>query len=652
MTKILFADDLNIGFVDEFTSKTGTVKVQNIGTEKVVISDMISNSQYFVTDFTEETVQPKFPANSTIYINDLGRCQDLTTGEFYVTNQGYGILGTTDSDGLLTLNPGLPEVSITSPSEDAEYKVGSSVTITWTASNIENLDLVVESGSGLLTVEDIDASLGTYTFNLTADLGTFYPNDTISISLTDCLGIASDTVAIDTIATITITPAIGEQTAGVAFDVAGTANCSTVDILVGGSVVEADVAVTGGAFTQEITIADAADDVLIRVEDSDNENAYDTETIDVASGTMLTAFQFGGSTEVGETANFTVPLGVKIVGKYIYVGGYTRSTKILGQTTGSNGSITYAYYAKFDLQYNLQWIKFYEYRYMANATPNFVIVGDYIFVLDCVYNAGDYNTTVRKLALSDGTLVASRLLSNVSGDGFGTCIDYYNSNIYVGGGSNEFPYKMTLWTLPLDLSTDSKANYNNAGTASSNGDIRGLTMLGDGNFAIAHSASENVQIFTIGTENNIGNYTSAGQDQNGNYSKSATRFLALTFATTGAFKFDMRAYSGINNSIYSETYSSNNNARIGMSRWDGSKFLALYNDEAKFYLASIADSNTYSKTAIAEHTPNAITAISCVTSGLDWSDDYYVIAGTIIGKMEADSVSSGYSDTFIKIIEK
>ena len=205
MTKILFADDLNIGFVDEFTSKTGTVKVQNVGTEKVVISDMISNSQYFVTDFTEETVQPEFPANSTIYLNDLGRYQDITTGQFYTTNQGYGILGTTDSDGLLTLNPGLPEVSITSPAEDAEYKIGASVTVTWTASNIENLDLVVESGSGLLTVEDIDASLGAYTFNLTADLGTFYPNDTISISLTDCLGIASDTVNIVSIATVGMT---------------------------------------------------------------------------------------------------------------------------------------------------------------------------------------------------------------------------------------------------------------------------------------------------------------------------------------------------------------------------------------------------------------------------------------------------------------
>lgn len=291
MTKIISLTPSSKDFGNTGINKenTQTFNVANAGTEKLSFSGLVSDSVYYRTETESETIQPDFPANSTIYLNDKGKYQDLTTGAFYTTNQGYGIAGTTDANGLLTLNSAVPSVSITNPSALSEYEIDEEVTINWTASNVTHIDIVVESGSGLLEITDIDATLGTYSFNLTAGTGTFYANDSISISIVSTLNpLVADTVNIVSIATITITPAIGDRTAGVAFNVAGTTNLpdgAEVEVFAGATS-KGIATVASGAFTKSVTIADPVNDVIIKVQDKLNANANDTEEIDVASGTI------------------------------------------------------------------------------------------------------------------------------------------------------------------------------------------------------------------------------------------------------------------------------------------------------------------------------------------------------------------------------
>lgn len=104
MTKILSGQNKDFGLVDEFKSKVETVTIENIGTETVTLTGVDSdNADFVVNEISLEKIQPKFPANSTIYLADNGLCQNLTTGAFYTSNQGYGVLGTTNGAGLITL---------------------------------------------------------------------------------------------------------------------------------------------------------------------------------------------------------------------------------------------------------------------------------------------------------------------------------------------------------------------------------------------------------------------------------------------------------------------------------------------------------------------------------------------------------------------
>lgn len=49
-------------------------------------------------------LEPSFPANSTIYVDEDGLIQN-SEGAFYTTDQGYGCIGYTNSEGKLTIDP-------------------------------------------------------------------------------------------------------------------------------------------------------------------------------------------------------------------------------------------------------------------------------------------------------------------------------------------------------------------------------------------------------------------------------------------------------------------------------------------------------------------------------------------------------------------
>jgi hypothetical protein len=110
LSKILQSENIDFGFVEEFQKKKVSSVIENIGTEPVNICGLVSSNSFFEVFFSEFKTYPKFPANSTIYIDEYGKLID-STGAYYTTSQGYGSVGTTDSDGLLT--PAFASATIT-----------------------------------------------------------------------------------------------------------------------------------------------------------------------------------------------------------------------------------------------------------------------------------------------------------------------------------------------------------------------------------------------------------------------------------------------------------------------------------------------------------------------------------------------------------
>jgi len=265
----------------ELTVKNGINEPSIVGTVKKPFS--------FVS---LKEIKGEFPASETIYFRENYTLQD-ENGDFATENQGFGVAGSTDANKKFTPDFAFPVVNITGPTDGAKYKIDQSITITWESSNIDALDLVVESGSGLLEVNDIDASLGTYTFNLTAGIGAFGVNQDISISLTDCMGVAAaaaDTVNIASIATLTMeAPAL---TAGTEGTITGTSNGSVVDVYSRVSspkgeweLFDGDVAVDeSGNWTATGTIATAGTRDFVAVDTTDSDGFVQVDDVVVASG--------------------------------------------------------------------------------------------------------------------------------------------------------------------------------------------------------------------------------------------------------------------------------------------------------------------------------------------------------------------------------
>ena len=116
MTKIINIADIAFGryVVGKRLRRTSLIK--NVGTEKVVITAIASTNPAFESDYAG-TLQAKYPISSTLYFGANGRIKDAN-GSFYLTDQGYGTLGTTDSNGVLTVAHSIP--SITALTTDPE----------------------------------------------------------------------------------------------------------------------------------------------------------------------------------------------------------------------------------------------------------------------------------------------------------------------------------------------------------------------------------------------------------------------------------------------------------------------------------------------------------------------------------------------------
>jgi len=290
MTKI--AKILNVAFGEKNLGAKARkhTTVSNEGTETLTVTEVTANNTVFTLDTFTETLIPKLPINSTIYL-DVNNDIQNATGAFYTTDQGYDVFGTTDGSGVPTIAFGLPVISITSPLS-GNFELETNQTLNWTSSNVTNVDITITGTiAGSKVYSAVAASAGTYTYQLNSADG-FVVNDEFSIEVSACLGIATNTVTgLDTIATLTMTTPV--LTDGVAGNITGSANCTTVNVYerlstdVSWDDFDIGVTVIAGVYTATGTVADSGlHDFL--VVDADNAAAFiQLDDVTVVSGTVV-----------------------------------------------------------------------------------------------------------------------------------------------------------------------------------------------------------------------------------------------------------------------------------------------------------------------------------------------------------------------------
>jgi hypothetical protein len=141
---------------------------------------------------------------------------------------------------------------------------------------LQEYTVVVTSGAWSLTIAQVDVAHN------------FLPNILVDITIYDEYDVDKLIVegVFDTWSTNTITPAIGDQTAGVPFNVAGETDLpdgAELEVFAGATS-KGTAVVVSGAYTLKITIDDPVEDVIIKVQDVRNPSAFVTEEIVVASG--------------------------------------------------------------------------------------------------------------------------------------------------------------------------------------------------------------------------------------------------------------------------------------------------------------------------------------------------------------------------------
>jgi len=85
--------------------RSDRVEIENEGTEPVKLTDITSDiAQIYPENITEDIQTfPKPPANSTLFFDVYFSLVD-DNGEYYTEDQGFGVAGSTDSEGNITVD--------------------------------------------------------------------------------------------------------------------------------------------------------------------------------------------------------------------------------------------------------------------------------------------------------------------------------------------------------------------------------------------------------------------------------------------------------------------------------------------------------------------------------------------------------------------
>lgn len=637
--------DLNIGKVIIDQTKTSQVTVNYADTSKPDTSTITSNRTQMTA--TVDSISTAFEVSKTYYFD--------ADGGLVTTNQGYGTLGTTDSDGVLTVAHSTPSLALTAPSAGTKYEFEESFNVTWTSSNITLVNVILESESGGYKIyEDVVASLGTLAVAISESDG-FSINETVYIYIENTHQTVDDSVQVQSIATVTInSPTL---TAGTEGNVTGTSNGVEVDVYYRTSspegsweVFEEGVAVSGGNWSATGTIADA-DTYDFKAEDSTDPDGYaQVDDVVVASGVVLTALQITNASDAVTKGNTYVRYS-KIVGDKIISSGTTTSSKLqIGENTYltgvGSGTSKKRWVMCCGKNQIVDWIKFFE---SSDETTN-QFADTYngsVYTAECPAYTTTYDGKIKRIIIETGIVTELALSKPVSGIAYVGAVFCYDGYVYVFGSSDQYASNSILWKIAPDLSSQKRDDKTGLGRGTdaqidaTTGYIHGNSLSCNLRLAIndlrLHSSSASLVYLT----------------KNGAFSTN-NRAL-FSYVDSNRVCLRMLAKNDYSIVYYNqEMHGDATSAKMGAVDYDVDKFLVFHNDGAKFHLISVADSNTYSKSDIATIIPNSVIGISTFGAWLDHDSTHYLVSGSIKGVMESGFTQGDNTkyDGFIKLIEK
>ena len=93
--------------------RSQSVLITNTGTENCELTGIATKGS-FSSDLVSKTIPPAYPASSTIYFTEIAGKKVLQNadGSYQTTDLGYGIAGTTDSEGELYFGMSAPSIPV------------------------------------------------------------------------------------------------------------------------------------------------------------------------------------------------------------------------------------------------------------------------------------------------------------------------------------------------------------------------------------------------------------------------------------------------------------------------------------------------------------------------------------------------------------
>ena len=406
-----------------------------------------------------------------------------------------------------------------------------------------------------------------------------------------------------------------------------------------------------GSWSVSGTIA-SADTYDFRVIDENIDPAVCFAQVDdvaVESGVVLTALQITNASDAVTKGNTDVRYS-KIVGDKIISSGTTTSSKLqIGENTYltgvGSGTSTKRWVMCCGKNQIVDWIKFFE---SSGETINQFAdaYNGSVYTAECPARTTTDDGKIKRIIIETGIVTELALSKPASGFAYIGAVFCYDGYVYVLGSSDQYAANSALWKIAPDLSSQTRVDKAGIGRGTdaqidaTTGYIHGNATSTNYRLAISdlslHSSSASLTYLTKNGAFSTNNRALFS------YVDSRVRLRMVAKDNYGTVHF--------NQEMHGDTASS----KMGAVDYDVDKFLVFHNDGAKFYLISVADSNTYSKSDIATITPNSVIGISTFGAWLDHDSTHYLVSGNIRGVMESGFTQGDDTkyDGFIKLIEK
>lgn len=656
MTKLSEITGIDFGRYVVGKMKLKNTTIKNIGTERITVAKIDSDSSSFSSDYSG-SLEAKFPVSSTLFYGDENGKYCNSDGEFYTTDQGFGVIGATDENGLLTPSTNTPYIEITSPSASSKHKLDTAFDVTWNSANVVLVNIRFEGNTsgGYKYYDGVDATLGTLEVELPSDgADPFLANEVITLTISATIGMTSDTVDINTIATVTMnTPVL---TATVEGSITGTSNGEYITVkwsvhdLEEFHVFEENIAVDEyGSWTATGTIWAEGYKDFVAYDSTDSDGYARVDNVEVAISQVEFA-QFASTG--GDTYLYTS----KIIDDDLYLQGWTNATSLFGETTGVTTGMLFV--AKLN-RYTLEkiWAKFYEVNFQNigmnieedDTGDNLVFVANITLTTPKVYT----------IAKSDGSTVGTPVNLDIASSTRTIACNIQKSGTYfwVVGRKNVGGETATVWRLDHDLSNITITTLATPGALLSFGCISS-----DGNSLVANcfSAKQTVCIIlSTGTPVYSSTNYIVNLNGHGKIVESNTRWMIQTRKQATPYTRYIRRTTDltvINTTQYDQSRGDTVVLdQAGDMRFISGKFYSLFYDSAnaKFVVDRYADSDTYALEATIDITPNTITAEGNVyvegNSFIGINTTQGMLATVIKGKIDSTSSTLGNYDIVLKV---